>query len=230
MDAFVWKAAAVLAACGIFLGCLMLFQSKKSKHKIHYYAAAGGMSGPIILAAIAILMEQFGLFFLSIGALLIICLILIVTSRSVFLADTAEDLQNFDASAPLCFGDFFSSWRSIVKLERKYGENKTLVIHLLLMMGFAGLGLVIVYWVMIDTVSWPGRSFPFMPGFGGFIGASCAFIINYRSIKKRLNQHQNTSTTLGGEQKFCTACGAPNAKEAKYCVKCGKKFLEQASA
>jgi len=230
MEAFVWKAAVVLAACGILLGCLMLFQSKKSKHKIHYYAAAGGISGPVILAAIAILMEQFGLFFLSIGALLIFCLISIAISRHDFLSDRAEDLQNFDASAPLCFNDFVYSWRFVVKCEKKYSERKALAIYLLLMAGLTGLSTAIMYyWVMIELIPLRGSGVLFfiLPMVAIVVITSYnSFNSEYRTIKKRLNQQQNTSATLGGEQKFCTACGAPNAKDAKYCVKCGKKFLE----
>jgi uncharacterized SAM-binding protein YcdF (DUF218 family) len=30
-----------------------------------------------------------------------------------------------------------------------------------------------------------------------------------------------------GSQKFCTDCGNSNIKDAQYCNRCGKKFLEQ---
>jgi hypothetical protein len=218
-----------LIACAIALCCLALNQSRKSKHKIHYYAAAGGISGPMIIAAIAVVTEQFGLFVLSILALLLFCLILIPISRPVLLKDTAEDLRNFDASKPLCFSDFFSSWRSVVKLERKYGEKKTLAIHILILMGSTGLGLVIAYWFMIDIIStFHGNGLFFMLSTfaGASIGSLFSFFMNYRSIKKRLKQQQNTPVTLVGEQKFCTACGLSNAMDVRYCPRCGKKFLE----
>jgi len=221
------KASAILVVCAIFLSCLMLFQAKKSKHKIHYYIAAGGTSGPIIIAAIATVMEQIGLFFLSIFALLISCSIIFAISRPVFIKDIAEDLRNFDASTPLCFNDFFSSWRSIIKLEKKYGERKTLTIHLLLNAGSIGLGLVVAYWLLIDVIStFHGNGLLFMLScsIGASIGSFSGFFMNYRSIKKQLKQ-QNNLSILGGEQKFCTACGASKDKDAVYCPKCGKKFL-----
>jgi len=230
MDAFVWKAVVGLIVCTILMCCLILFRSKKSKHKIHYYAAAGGISGPISIAVIAMLMERSGLFFLSIFTLLLICLIVIITSRTVFLEDRAKDLQNLDASAPLCFNDFVSLWHFVVKCERKYGEHKALAIYLLLMAGLAGLSAVIIYyWLMIELIPLRGSGVLF------FILPMVVIIViisydsfngEYRTIKKRLKQQQNTSATLGGEQKFCTACGASTAKDAWYCVKCGKKFSE----
>jgi len=39
-------------------------------------------------------------------------------------------------------------------------------------------------------------------------------------------QPQNVSYTPSPNQKFCGACGAPNAKDVLYCGRCGKKFLE----
>jgi len=230
MEPFVWKAAIGLVACAIFLSCTILVESRKSKHKIHYYFAAGGILGTIIVAVIAMLMDRFGLFLPSIFALLLICLISIATSRTVFLEDRAKDLRTFDASAPLCFNDFFS-WRFVVKCERKYGERKALAIYLLLMAGLTGLSAVIMYyWVMIEltpTLRGSGALFFILPMVViVVIFSHGSFNSEYRFIKKRLEQQQNTPTALVGEQKFCTGCGMPNVKDVRYCPKCGKKFSE----
>jgi hypothetical protein len=148
-------------------------------------------------------------------------------SRPVFLADEVEDAKNTDVSEPLRLKDF-SSWRSIPKLEKKYGEHKTLVIHLLFIMGFGSVGIVILYWVAIDAISTlpvSGLQFMLQIVIGSFAGSFGAFIINYRSVKKRLKKQQDTPITtlvsdnyavLNGEQKFCAACGLQMLK--MYCI------------
>ena len=37
-------------------------------------------------------------------------------------------------------------------------------------------------------------------------------------------QSQQTSSTASGDRKFCTECGTPNPKSAKFCQGCGHKF------
>jgi hypothetical protein len=192
----------------------------------------------MLLAAIALLMDRIGLFFLSILILFVASLVLIAVSRPVFIADAAEDVRNIDDSEPLRLKDFLSSWRSIVKLEKKYGVYKSLAIHLLLMLGLYGLSMVIIYWVMLDaipTLHVRGLYFTLPPFTGAFIGSFIAFIMNYRSVRNRVKKQQAAHTAcsvvtpyavLAGEQKFCAACGTPNCKDARYCTICGNKFLE----
>ncbi|MCL2288207.1 MAG: zinc ribbon domain-containing protein [Candidatus Bathyarchaeota archaeon] len=96
----------------------------------------------------------------------------------------------------------------------------------------------LLYWAMIDAISTLSVStLQFMlPIFvGPYVVSFGVFIINYRTVKKRLKKQQDTHiaalasdkyTNLAGGQKFCASCRTPNAKDVRYCPRCGEKFLE----
>ncbi|MCL2359343.1 hypothetical protein [Candidatus Bathycorpusculum sp.] len=103
--------------------------------------------------------------------------------------EEAEFTKTFDATEPICARDFFSA-RLLAKLERKYGEQKAIVIYLI-----PGIGLLIVtvYFVAL-AATWISGSGNYSSSYGAAISGSMFsfyFIVrNYRDAKKSLNESQ----------------------------------------
>jgi len=62
-----------------------------------------------------------------------------------------------------------------------------------------------------------------MAGFGAQIGAGTAL----GEIMKESLRPSNTETNETTVKKFCPSCGAPNPKNAKFCVECGEKLSQK---
>ncbi len=62
-----------------------------------------------------------------------------------------------------------------------------------------------------------------MAGFGAQIGAGTAL----GEIMKESLRPSNTETSETTVKKFCPSCGAPNPKNAKFCVECGEKLSQK---
>ncbi len=61
-------------------------------------------------------------------------------------------------------------------------------------------------------------------GFILLIAGVLAAVLNPSHI--HYHSHPGEYTVDSGQIKYCTRCGAPNAKESVYCSNCGKRFLE----
>jgi len=113
-----------------------------------------------------------------------------------------EAIKNVDATKPLQIKDLFS-WNFIPKLEKKYGEHKTLAIFITTYLCLAGVVTYVTYFliehlILINDPWYRGIPWPIMVGpiIGSLIGA----LISYRNAKKVLKAKVQSPSALERNQ------------------------------
>jgi len=180
----------------ILLGGILykLHKTKRKLNVVDYSTAA--VFGIFVVGSLLGVVEHFilGLFTIFVGSLF--CIILIPFSRENAQADVAEAMKNVDLSEPIRFRDFFS-WKFVPKLERKYGERKTLAIYIITFLCLGGVSCYLTFFLIenLILVNAPGyRGTPVGSIVGAIAGSLIGSIIGYRNTKEALKNLKNTPT------------------------------------
>jgi len=137
----------LLCFCGL-MGMLAVRKARRKKEQAYY-----------IITGVAFLMFLvIGLALLNQALLAFIVLIVVGTFSAVmlpkmlalYMQEIVEAVQETDVSAPLRIRDFLS-WANVIKLERMYGFNKTILIYSLLTTG--GLAAIMLVFNILGIVT-----------------------------------------------------------------------------
>jgi len=194
VDTLAQLATIVLALFVILLGSVVyrLHKTKRKLNLVDYSTVA--IFCIFIMGSLFWVFEQFiwGLF--TIFGALILLMVLIPFSRENAKADATEAMKNVDLSEPIRLRDFFS-WKFIPKLERKYGERKTLAIYVITFLCLGGASVYLAFFLIENLIlindPWY-RGMPWSSMVGAIIGSLLGSLIGYRDAKRALKNLKNT--------------------------------------
>jgi hypothetical protein len=136
-----------------------------------------------------------------------------------------EAIKKVDVFESIRFKDFFSGYCLILKLNRKYGARKALVIQI-----FVSTGIFVVLWVLLiflmnalivaNVPRYNGGWSIYVAEIGPLLSS---IFFMYNSNKKMLKKAKTLSSPqIVHLKNFCTNCGVPVTPENTFCPNCGK--------
>ena len=194
MDTPAQLAIIILALCIIMLGSVVyrLHKTKRKLNRIDYATVA--IFCIFIMGSLFLVFGRFIWGFSTMLGALICLIVLIPFSRENAKADAAETMKNVDLSEPIRLKDFFS-WKFIPKLERKYGERKTLAIYVITFLCLGGASVYLTFFLIENLIlindPWY-RGMPWSSMIGAITGSLFGSLIGYRDAKKALKNLKNT--------------------------------------
>jgi divalent metal cation (Fe/Co/Zn/Cd) transporter len=160
-------------------------------------------------------------------------------------ATQVEAIKKVNISEPIRFKDFFSGYGLILKLNRKYGTQKAIVIQSSISACIMAIGMVLISFLIHELIfvndlwheyGWLTFSVMFVTVF------IVSFCMNYDPQKRVLKKFEalsssqqlhsytpppNTQSPQSSDDvivNFCTNCGASVVPGAVFCINCGKQI------
>jgi hypothetical protein len=147
----------VIGVAFVLLAVLLtaaLYKAEKTKNKQYYMV--GGVCCSMILVVVVAVLGQYILSFVLLFATAIISAVMLPSMLRTSSDETVEAIKSTDTSAPLRFKDFFSG-AAIVKLERKYGSYKAVLIFAAV--GTSIVGALMLLMTLIEIITLPMAGF-----------------------------------------------------------------------
>jgi Ca2+/Na+ antiporter len=203
----------------------ILYRTKKRPNKANYSTSA--VFCLFILGSIVGILGHMGWGMLIILVATLLCIIVVLLTLENTNAEIAEQIKNVDIAEPICFKDFFKGWNFLLKLKRKYGTRKAMVIHCTYIIGLSMIALFLTRYLIENLIlindPWY-RGGHWYTGFGVIIGCSVALYFNARRALK-IHEKRSTHPRCCGIN-FCTNCGVSVVPDTVFCTRCGKRLTE----
>jgi MFS family permease len=163
-----------------------------------------------------------GILIILIASLL--CLILIPLTLENLNTEITEQIKNVDTAESIRIKDFFIGYGLLLKLKRKYGTRKAMVIYFVLFISFMVIVAFLTFYLIENLIlindRWYHGGHWLYPGIGSLIGGSIGVYFNARRVIKN-------SEKLSTKPRFCTNCGASVVPDAIFCTNCGKQLINK---
>jgi 4-hydroxybenzoate polyprenyltransferase len=189
-----------------------LLRAKKRPNRANYRSVA--VYCLLIIGSIIGILGHplWGLFIILIVALFCLPILIAFTQKNLN-AEIAEQLKKVNTSEPIKVKDLFMGWGLLLKLKRKYGTRKALIINSAIFIGLTAIMLVLLGYLIENLILinnkwyrggyWPLIIAPLIAG----------GIILYNDAKSAIKNYENI---------FCTNCNTPVVTDAIFCTNCGK--------
>jgi hypothetical protein len=147
MESLYWLLLLGIVMCS-FLGFFIIVKARRRRELAYYLA--GGVCFLVVVAFVAVLFEQWLLFFALMGVAFIISVGALPRVVELYGEEIVKQKQETDASAPLRMRDFLT-WKAWIKLEAIYGLNKMIILYAILNIGLVAVGLLTL--IVLDLVT-----------------------------------------------------------------------------
>lgn len=143
-----WGAILFLLCFSGLIGILGVIKARKKKEKAYY---TGTVLAFLMFLVIGLaLLSQFLLSFIVFIVVGVFSAVMLPKMLALYMQEIVEAVHETDVSAPLRIRDFLS-WANVIKLERMYGFNKTILIYSLLTTG--GLAAIMLVFNILGIVT-----------------------------------------------------------------------------
>ena len=121
------------------LGFFVIVKARRRREPAYYLT--GGVCFLLVIAFVAVLLNQFLLFFAMMGLSFVISVGALPRVMELHGEEIVKQKQETDASASLRMRDFLT-WKAWIKLEAIYGFRKMIILYSILNIGFIAAGLL----------------------------------------------------------------------------------------
>jgi len=172
MEPIYWVFVLGIVMCSL-LGFVGIVKARRRREPTYYWTS--GVCFLVVMAFVAVLLNQFLLLFAMMGVALIISIVLLPRVMELYGEEIVKQKQETDVSAPLRMRDFLT-WKAWIKLEAIYGFRKMIILYSILNIGFIAAGLLTLIALGLIT---PLIAIPYT-----ISTTVLSFIIGYRQIWK----------------------------------------------
>jgi hypothetical protein len=138
METIYWLFLLGIVMCSL-LGFVGIVKARRRREPTYYWTS--GVCFLVVMAFVAVLLNQFLLLFAMMGGALIISIVLLPRVMELYGEEIVNQKQETDVSAPLRMKDFLT-WKAWIKLEAIYGFRKMIILYSILNIGFIAAGLL----------------------------------------------------------------------------------------
>ena len=149
MEPIYWIFLLGIVMCSL-LGFFGIVKARRRREPTYYWTS--GVSFLVAIAFVAVLLNQFLLFFAMMGLALIISICVLPRIIELYGEEIVKQKQETDVSAPLRMRDFLT-WKAWIKLKTIYGFRKMIILYSFLNIGFIAAGLLTL--IVLDLITLP---------------------------------------------------------------------------